>query len=75
MCIDPSTVLVIKPAISGYDLHYTAISHQSDGQVPVYKIADWAGTSERMIWEVYRKRLKEVSEVSPIDLGDENGPL
>lgn len=62
----------ISPAISGYDLRYTAITHQVERRVPPHKIADWAGTSERMIWEVYRQMLEEVSDVAPIDLDIES---
>ena len=53
---------------SGYDLRKTAITHQVERGLPVYKIADWAGTSERMIWEVYRKQLEEVADVAPVNL-------
>ena len=60
----------VAPAVAGYDLRHTAITHQVERRVPVHKIADWAGTSERMIWEVYRQKLEEVSDVAPIDLTD-----
>jgi hypothetical protein len=30
-------------------------------------VADWAGTSERMIYKHYRHKLREVVEVDPLD--------
>lgn len=59
----------IEPAFSGYDLRKTTITHQEERGMPVHEIADWAGTSERMIWEVYRKQLQEVADLAPVDLG------
>ena len=62
----------LVPAVSAYDLRHTAITHQVERGIPVHKIADWAGTSERMIWETYRDKLDEISEIGPID---ENNPI
>lgn len=60
----------LLPSVSGYDLRHTAITHQVERRIPVDKIADWAGTSERMIWETYRAKLDEISEIGPIDPSD-----
>ncbi|MCP4968380.1 MAG: tyrosine-type recombinase/integrase [bacterium] len=50
----------IDPTVSGYDLRHTAITFQIEKGIPVHRVADWAGTSERMIWDVYRHLLNEV---------------
>jgi len=55
----------IEP-ISGYELRHTAITLQADAGHPAWQIADWAGTSERMITEVYRHRLHDVSPLGPV---------
>lgn len=55
----------IDPAISPYELRHTAISMQADAGRSSWEIADWAGTSERMITEVYRHRLRRVSGLTP----------
>lgn len=55
----------IKPAISAYDLRHSAITLQVENGHPVHKIADWAGTSERMIADVYRHKLDDVSDIGP----------
>lgn len=31
------------------------------------QVADWAGTSEAMIYEHYRHKLREIVEVDPLD--------
>ncbi|MCP5034990.1 MAG: site-specific integrase, partial [Actinomycetia bacterium] len=57
----------IDPAVSGYELRHTAITLQIEKEIPVHRVADWAGTSERMIWDVYRHLLSEVTDVGPSD--------
>jgi integrase len=44
-----SKVLGIDPAIIPYDLRHTAITLQSKRGYSDWELADWAGTSERMI--------------------------
>jgi integrase len=61
--------LGIEPAISGYDLRHTAITFQVERGHTVHQIADWAGTSERMILDVYRHKLDDVSDLGPSDEG------
>jgi site-specific recombinase XerC len=39
----------ISPAVSHYELRHTAITHQAETSHTTRQIADWAGTSERMI--------------------------
>lgn len=56
----------IEPTIAPYELRHTAISIQADGGHSAWQIADWAGTSERMIAEVYRHRLVAVSSLGPV---------
>jgi integrase len=51
----------IDPPISAYELRHTAISLQAEAGHAAWQIADWAGTSERMITDVYRHRLQAVS--------------
>lgn len=55
----------IEPAISPYELRHTAISMQADAGHTSWEIADWAGTSEAMISDVYRHRLRRVSALGP----------
>ena len=57
----------IEPGVSGYDLRHTAITFQVEKGHPVHQIADWAGTSERMITEVYRHKLNEITDLGPSD--------
>ncbi len=57
----------ITPAIVPYELRHTAISHQADAGRSSWDIADWCGSSERMISQVYRHRLKEISDLMPAD--------
>ncbi|MGB5760870.1 MAG: tyrosine-type recombinase/integrase [Acidimicrobiales bacterium] len=56
----------IEP-ITPYELRHTAISHQADRGRSSWQIADWAGTSERMISSVYRHQLTQVSDLMPGD--------
>jgi integrase len=53
--------------VSGYDLRHTAITLQVERRRPLHLIADWAGTSERMIMDVYRHKIEDVSDLGPID--------
>jgi integrase len=53
--------------ITPYELRHTAISHQADRGSSSWQIADWAGTSERMISSVYRHQLTQVSDLLPGD--------
>ena len=55
----------IEPSISPYELRHTAISMQADARHSSWEIADWAGTSEAMISDVYRHRLGRVSSLRP----------
>lgn len=57
----------ITPPIVPYELRHTAISHQADAGRSSWEIADWAGSSERMIAETYRHQLKAVSDLTPAD--------
>lgn len=60
----------IEPAAIPYDLRHTAITLQSRPELGYsdWELADWAGTSERMINEVYRHRTDRVVSVRPIQL-------
>lgn len=51
--------------ITPYELRHTAITHQIDSGFTATQVADWAGTSERMIQKHYRHRLREVAELGP----------
>ena len=48
-----------------YELRHTAISFQVDAGHEAWQVADWAGTSARMVEEVYRHRLDEVVPLKP----------
>lgn len=56
----------IYPPIAPYELRHTAISIQTEAGHSAWRIADWAGTSERMITEVYRHKLSLVSPLGPV---------
>jgi integrase len=51
-----------------YELRHTAITHQRMAGRDTADVADWAGTSERMVNEVYRHRLDARSDLRPIDI-------
>ena len=53
----------LSPSISAYDLRHSAITLQVERGHAVHKIADWAGTSERMISDVYRHKIEVVSDL------------
>ncbi len=55
----------IEPAISPYELRHTAISLQAEAGHSAWQIADWAGTSEKMISDVYRHKLTTISTLGP----------
>ena len=55
----------ISPPVSPYELRHTAISFQADAGHSAWAIADWAGTSERMIADVYRHKLMGTSPLGP----------
>ncbi len=57
----------IVPSIVTYELRHTAISFQADAGKSSWEIADWAGTSERMIAETYRHQLKAIPDLTPAD--------
>ncbi|MGB5759071.1 MAG: site-specific integrase, partial [Acidimicrobiales bacterium] len=46
-----------------YELRHTAITFQIDAGHDTWQVADWAGTSERMIEMVYRHRLTRVAQL------------
>ena len=56
-----------------YELRHTAITHQVETGAEIWRVADWAGTSERMIEEIYRHRTiraSSLSSVLPLAHGD-----
>ncbi len=62
------TKLEIDPIVP-YELRHTAISHQAElGRYTSWELADWAGTSERMISTRYRHKLRKVIHLRPVDL-------
>jgi integrase len=61
----------INASITPYDLRHTAITLQSKLAYSDWELADWAGTSERMINEVYRHRTDRIVRVRPLDLKPE----
>lgn len=54
----------IEP-VTPYELRHTAISHQIEAGYSASQVADWAGTSERMIYMHYRHKLRDVVDVTP----------
>jgi len=55
----------ISPVLSPYELRHTAISAHAEAGHSAWAIADWAGTSERMIADVYRHQLRTSSALGP----------
>jgi integrase len=55
----------VSPPVAPYELRHTAITFQAEGGHSAWAIADWAGTSERMIADVYRHQLTETSNLGP----------
>jgi hypothetical protein len=53
-----------------YELGHTAITFQLDQGAEMWEVADWAGTSERMIELIYRHRTSRVSRLAPLPLPD-----
>ncbi len=51
-----------------YELRHTAITFQLDHHAEICEVADWAGTSERMIEQIYRHRTSQVSRLAPLPL-------
>ncbi len=49
----------------GYELRHTAVTLQAEAGHSAWAIADWAGTSERMIADVYRHKLMDASPLDP----------
>lgn len=62
-----SKAIGIQEGIIAYDLRHTAITMQSKRDYSDWELADWAGTSERMINEVYRHRTDRVVGVRPLE--------
>jgi excisionase family DNA binding protein len=55
----------VSPAVSPYELRHTAITFQAEAGHTAWVTADWAGTSERMIADVYRHKLTDASPLGP----------
>lgn len=55
----------VSPTVSPYELRHTAITFQAEASHSAWAIADWAGTSERMIADVYRHKLLDASPLGP----------
>jgi integrase len=54
--------------LTPYELRHTAITHQIETGHSASVVADWAGTSERMIYQHYRHQLVEVVALDPPSL-------
>lgn len=51
-----------------YELRHTAITFQCDAGSGPADVADWAGTSVRMVEEIYRHRLHAVAKLGPVEV-------
>ena len=51
--------------ITPYELRHTALTQQVEAGHGVSNVADWAGTSEKMIFGHYRHKLRAVSGLKP----------
>jgi integrase len=54
--------------LTPYELRHTAITHQVEAGHSASTVADWAGTSERMIYQHYRHQLREIVDLQPPEL-------
>lgn len=61
------------PTITPYELRHTAITHQVDAVGSAAPVADWAGTSELMIWKHYRHKLRDVVRLAPPEYESDAG--
>lgn len=50
-----------------YELRHTAITHQIDAGHSPARVADWAGTSEEMIYRHYRHKIRDLTDLAPAD--------
>lgn len=57
----------VSPSVTPYELRHTAITHQCERGFHAWQVADWAGTSEKMIYMHYRHLLTEVIDLPPVD--------
>lgn len=53
-----------------YELRHTAITFQVEAGNEAWQVADWAGTSVRMVEDIYRHRLHEVARLRPVVVPD-----
>ena len=53
-----------------YELRHSAITFQIDAGHQTWGVSDWAGTSARMVENVYRHRLVTTSSVPPVFFGE-----
>ena len=58
----------IEPSVSPYELRHTAITHQCESGHHAWQVADWAGTSEKMIYLHYRHLLGDIVGMAPLDV-------
>lgn len=49
-----------------YELRHTAITFQVDTGHETWDVSDWAGTSSRMIEDIYRHRVIQVAAIRPV---------
>lgn len=64
----------IEPSVSPYELRHTAITHQCESGHHAWQVADWAGTSEKMIYSHYRHLLSDLITLPPVLTEKPNGP-
>ncbi|MEM8923796.1 MAG: site-specific integrase [Actinomycetota bacterium] len=57
-----------------YELRHTAITFQRTSGRETWEVADWAGTSERMIDEIYRHRMTKLAPLSSVPIEGVSGP-
>lgn len=60
------------PRITSYELRHTAITHQIEAGKNVSQVADWAGTSEQMIYKHYRHKIREIIDLDPVNHSEPN---
>ena len=51
-----------------YELRHTAITFQVEAGHEAWTVVDWAGTSARMVEDIYRHRLRPVAALRSIEV-------
>ena len=62
-CEDAKIIRIVP-----YELRHTSITFQRTSGRETWEVADWAGTSERMVDEIYRHRSTKVAPLTSVKI-------